>query len=95
MEELKFALKCMVFSVAIVLVMQLPMGETTMEERADLWIHTTPIPKYLQQVAFGAIKVGNSVKEIATKEMSKLSRHKTESTSRPKATDASDDSNEE
>lgn len=56
MDEVKFALKAFLATVAIVLVMQVQVGNESLETKADFWIHTSAVPRYLQGVADGAVK---------------------------------------
>jgi hypothetical protein len=66
MDEVKFVLKAFVATIAIVFVMQIQVGNESLETKADFWIHTSSVPKYLQGVADGAVKALKTASKSAS-----------------------------
>ncbi len=62
MGDLIFVLKCLIVTVAIVVLLQIRIGQRTVEGHAMTWIHHSPISHHLQDVAEGAVKVGTEAK---------------------------------
>lgn len=66
MDEVKFVLKAFAAAVAIVFVMQIQVGNESLETKADFWIHTSSVPRYLQGVADGAVKALKTASKAAS-----------------------------
>jgi len=56
MSEILFCIKTFVLTVAIVLAMQIQVGERTIESHALAWVQTSPLVQPLNRVAQGAAK---------------------------------------
>lgn len=61
LANLMFVLKTLLATLAIVFVMQINIGSRTIEQRAQFWIHSSPITHYLQQAAYGAVSLGEDL----------------------------------
>lgn len=55
MADLFFVIKTFLFTVALVVLMQIKVGNTTIEARAHTWIQEAGIHRSLGKVAFGAV----------------------------------------
>lgn len=55
MGEIFFCIKMFFVTLFVVGLMQVKMGETTLEEKAYVWIKTSPFVSYLDEVAQGAL----------------------------------------
>ncbi len=53
MEALKFVLKCTLFTMLLIVFMQVKMGNRTVESYAVHWLKTSPTSQYLQSAAAG------------------------------------------
>ncbi len=62
MSDIFFFLKTLILTVAVVLVMQVQVGERTIENHALGWVQSSPIAAELNAVAKGAAKL---IKETA------------------------------
>lgn len=62
MSELFFCVKTFVLTVAIVLAMQIEIGERTIESHAMIWMHTSAVTAPLNSVARGAAKMFDDLK---------------------------------
>jgi hypothetical protein len=60
MSELSFVLKSFAVSVGIIMLMQIKVGSTSLEDQAETWIHHAKTVKFLQAVADGIIKVSKN-----------------------------------
>lgn len=58
MSEFFFVLKTLIFSLAILFVLQMRMGDRTLEERSENWIYRSAVGIELQSVSRGAVKAG-------------------------------------
>lgn len=58
MAEFVFVLKCLVVTIAIVVLCQIRVGQSTIEGHALAWLHRSAVSEALQDVAEGAVKVG-------------------------------------
>lgn len=56
MTEVTFVLKTFLASILIVLTMQIKINSRTVENHMLVWIHSSSVTQYLQQVAMGASK---------------------------------------
>lgn len=56
MGSIFFVLKCLVFTVVLVILMQIRIGGTTLEEKALHWTHNSSVMQPIQQVADGSVK---------------------------------------
>lgn len=54
MGELFFTVKTFILTGAIILCLQIEIGESTLEEKAEDWVRTSPVTKSLNKVARGA-----------------------------------------
>lgn len=50
-------LKAFVLTIAVILVMQIQVGQTTIERKSEAWLRTSPFVSQLQQVADGGMIV--------------------------------------
>ena len=57
MSELFFIIKSFVLTILIVILMQVKVGETTIEEKTLMWIESSPVVLPLQEVVEGGVKV--------------------------------------
>lgn len=57
MAEFFFVVKTFLFTLAIVVLMQIQVGESTIEERSHAWIQESAIHRTLAKVAVGAATV--------------------------------------
>lgn len=55
MGDIFFFLKMLVFTVVFILMMQIKIGPTTVEQKALHWIHTTSVMKPVHEVAQGGV----------------------------------------
>ena len=58
MAEFIFVLKCLVVTIAILVLCQIRIGQRTIEGHALTWLHRSAVSQTLQDVAEGAVKVG-------------------------------------
>lgn len=58
MADFMFVLKCLVVTIAIVVLCQIRVGQRTIEGHALGWLHRSAVSQTLQDVAEGAVKVG-------------------------------------
>ncbi len=67
MEELRFVVKCLMFTMLMVVLMQVKMGGATIEARAFSWLRTSSVSQYIQAAAAGGAmalrSLGSTVKE--------------------------------
>lgn len=67
MEELRFVVKCLMFTMLMVVLMQVKMGGATIEARAFNWLRTSSVSQYIQAAAAGGAmalrSLGSTVKE--------------------------------
>lgn len=67
MEELKFVLKCFLFTALLVVLMQVKVGGASIEAYSFHWLRKSTVSQYIQSVAAGgamAIRnLGGKVKE--------------------------------
>lgn len=64
MSEFIFFVKCFALTVAIVLVMQIQVGERTVESHAMSWVHTSALVQPMNTAARGGAKV---IKDLTEK----------------------------
>mgnify|MGYP006908292115 CR=1 FL=1 len=57
MRELFFIFKSLALTIAIVIVFQIKVGETNLEQKTMLWVQSSPLVAPLQEVADGGLKV--------------------------------------
>lgn len=57
MADFFFVVKTFLLTIALVVVMQIRVGEYTIEDRAQAWIHESEIHHTLGRVAVGAVAV--------------------------------------
>lgn len=57
MSEALFCIKTFVLTIAIVIAMQIQVGERTIEDHALSWVQTSPVVRPLNGVARGAAKL--------------------------------------
>ncbi len=57
MADLFFIVKTFLFTIALVVVMQIRIGDSTIEERSHEWIQNSAIHRTLGKVALGAVTV--------------------------------------
>lgn len=55
MPELGFVLKSLVIALVVMIGLQVKVGNTSLEQKAEHWVHTSSIGNYLQNVASGAV----------------------------------------
>ncbi|MNJ93529.1 hypothetical protein D3C87_112110 [compost metagenome] len=53
MEELKFVLKCFLFTALLVVMMQVKVGGTSLEQHSYRWLQRSTVSQYIQSVAAG------------------------------------------
>jgi len=58
MGDVIFVLKTLVITIALVTLMQIKIGSRTIEQHGLAWMHHSVIVEQLQDVAAGAVKVG-------------------------------------
>jgi hypothetical protein len=68
MSELFFCLKTFVLTIAIVLALQLQVGERTLESHAMMFMQSSAVVTPLNNVARGAAKMFEDLKEKARKQ---------------------------
>jgi hypothetical protein len=57
MTEFVFAMKCLISTIAIVVMMQLKISGVSIEDRAFHWFRRSPTSLYVQSVAAGGVYV--------------------------------------
>ena len=57
MGEMFFIAKSLVITVVVIVVMQVKVGETTIEQKTLHWIESSPVVLPVQEVALGGVKV--------------------------------------
>lgn len=62
MADFIFVLKCAIVTVAIVVLLQIRIGQRTIEAHTMTWLHRSAVSQHLQDVAEGAVKVGGEAK---------------------------------
>ena len=62
MADFIFVLKCAIVTVAIVVLLQIKIGQRSIEGHTMTWIHHSAVSRHLQDVAEGAVKVGVEAK---------------------------------
>lgn len=60
MGEFFFVIKMFVFTVFLVVLLQIKIGPHTLEERSIAWIHESALVDSLRNVASGAVKAGGN-----------------------------------
>ena len=73
MSEVFFCIKTFVLTIAIVMVMQVQVGDRTLENHALAWVQTSPMVTPLNTVAHGAAKM---IKEMTSKAQDRLHHYK-------------------
>ena len=73
MREVFFCIKTFVLTIAIVIVMQVQVGERTLENHALAWVQTSPLVSPLNTVAQGAAKM---IKEMMNKAQDQIHHYK-------------------
>lgn len=73
MSEIFFCIKTFVLTIAIVMVMQVQVGDRTLENHALGWVQTSPLVMPLNTVARGAAKM---IKEMMDKTHSEIHHYK-------------------
>lgn len=67
MEELRFVVKCLMFTMLLVVLMQVKMGGSTIEARTFSWLRTSSVSQYIQAAAAGGAmalrSLGSTVKD--------------------------------
>lgn len=67
MEELRFVVKCLMFTMLLVVLMQVKMGGATIEARTFSWLRTSSVSQYIQAAAAGGAmalrSLGSTVKD--------------------------------
>lgn len=67
MEELKFIIKCYLFTALLVVLMQVKVGGTSIETYAFRWLRTSTTSQYIQSAAAGGAmalrNLGSGLKE--------------------------------
>ncbi len=58
MSEFFFVFKTVLFSALVLMLLQLRLGETTLEQKAEGWIYQSRLGNEMQTVARGAIRAG-------------------------------------
>lgn len=53
MEELKFVIKCLIFTMFLVVLMQVKVGGVSIETRSFTWLQKSPTSQYIQSAAAG------------------------------------------
>ncbi|UOF00308.1 hypothetical protein [Bdellovibrio reynosensis] len=53
MEELKYILKCFCFTALLIVLMQVKVGGTSMEEHSFRWLRSSTVSEYIQSAAAG------------------------------------------
>lgn len=53
MEELKFVLKCFLFTALLVVLMQIKVGGSSVENHSFRWLQKSGVSQYVQSVAAG------------------------------------------
>lgn len=67
MSELFGAIKLLIFTVLLVMFLQVKVGGRTLEARAHLWIQTSSVGQYLGEVATGTKKFVEDTQKNFTK----------------------------
>ncbi len=67
MEELKFVIKSLVFTMLLVIVMQVRVGQATIESHTFKWLRQSTVSQYIQSAAAGGAmglrRLGISLKQ--------------------------------
>jgi hypothetical protein len=67
MEELKFVMKSLVFTMLLVMLMQIRVGQSTIETHTFRWLRQSTVSQYIQSAAAGGAmglrRLGGSLKE--------------------------------
>lgn len=67
MSEFKFVLKCMVFTMLLVMLMQVKVGRYSIENHTYRWLRTSKASEYVQSVAAGgAMAIRNLAFSVKT-----------------------------
>jgi hypothetical protein len=74
MGEVFFVLKTMVITIVVVMILQIKIGSSTIEQKSLTWIHESVVVESLRGVADGAVKIFskgfNSVRSAVTDRVS-------------------------
>jgi hypothetical protein len=74
MGEVFFVLKTMVITIVVVMILQIKIGSSTIEQKSMTWIHESVVVESLRGVADGAVKIFskgfNSVRSTITGDVS-------------------------
>ncbi len=62
MADIVFVLKCLLVTVVVVVLLQIRVGQRTVEGHAMTWLHHSTVSHHLQDVAEGAVKAGGQAK---------------------------------
>jgi hypothetical protein len=65
-SEVIFVIKSLILAVALTVVLQIEIGQESIENRAEFWLHTSTVPRYLQDVADGAVKAVKNASKYAS-----------------------------
>jgi len=67
MEELKFVVKCLCFTMLLVVLMQVKVGGSSIEAHSFRWLRTSTVSQYIQSAAAGGAmalrNLGHTVKD--------------------------------
>ena len=70
MSELKFVLKSFGLAIALTMLMQVQIGQESIETKAEMWVHSSAIGRFLQGVSTGAIKAFKTGSKTVTEMIS-------------------------
>jgi len=62
MSDVMFVIKCLVVTLVIVVLLQIRVGQRTLEGHTMAWLHHSSVTQHLQDVAEGAVKAGGEAK---------------------------------
>jgi len=66
MDEVRFVLKSLVITIIALALMQIKVGNSTVETEALHWIETSSVTRYLQNVSAGAVLAIRNAGQAAT-----------------------------
>lgn len=75
MPEIMFVLKGLIVALVITMLMQIQIGNSTIETHAHLWIESASVPGYVHQVSSGAVLAIRNATKATTDFVSKSMGH--------------------
>lgn len=72
MGELKFVFKTLLATIAVIALMQLKVGEKTIESKTYQMLAQSKLADFLNDVARGSVQLGRQLKEYADQQIKEL-----------------------